>query len=203
VKKFIALLSAVLLSACVNAPVGRTSVIVYDFGLPAVPAKVNEGWSELMLDVKSPAWADSPHIHYRLAYENALKRREYGESRWAGAPAVLLAQRLRQQLGLMDGNVNATVGCRLNLELHEFTQMFDSPQQSRGVLLADISLIDARRERVAGRRFLIDQPAATPDASGGVAALVSAGDELARQMADWLENEKVGKGFADCRRSIR
>lgn len=185
-KKSLVVLAALLLNACVGGIRGGPSPTVFDFGLPASRLVPNETWSRLALDVKSPPWFDSFFIDYRLAYEDPLKQREYAGSRWAGAPGALLTQRLRQQLGVVPVSGNLAVDCLLRVELQAFSQVFDSPQQSHGLLQANVSLIDNKRQLVAERQVTIEKSAITADAHGGVIALVSASDAFGQQLVEWL-----------------
>ena len=109
-----------------------------------------------------------------------------------------IAQRLRQRLGMASSSGNAAANCLLRFELQEFSQVFDAPTQSRGVLQGTASLIDARKQRIAGKDFLIEKPAASQDARGGVDALVAAGSELASQLGAWLGALEKGKGMELC-----
>jgi len=190
------LLAALLMSACAGGG-NPTTVAVYDFGLPAAPLAAEGKWSRLALELKSPSWFDSLHVGYRLAYDDPLKHHEYAASRWVSAPDSLLAQRLRQQLGSASVNGNIPFDCLLRVELQEFSQLFDTPQNSRGVLQVVVSLIDVRRQTVSERRLFIDKPAATPDARGGVGALVAASTELGLRLSSWLDrlNEQNTPGI--------
>ena len=193
------LLAALLLSACVGGAGNSVPSVTYDFGLPVARLAVGGTWPGLSLEVRSPSWFDSPNVDYRLAYADPLTRRQYVGSRWAGAPAQLIAQRLRQQLGVVSATANSATDCLIRVELQEFSQVFDSPQSSRGVLTASVSLIDGKRRVVAERLAVIDKPALGADASGGVQALVAASTEFGRLLSDWLlELEKNG-GLKSCR----
>ncbi len=185
-KKFLLLFPVLLLCACVGGARNTAPASVYDFGLPIAQLSMGGNWSRMAIEVKSPAWFDSLNVDYRLAYDDPLKQREYAGSRWAAAPGVLLSQRLRQQLGAASATGNTAVDCLLRVELQEFSQIFDLPQKSRGVLLGKVTLIDAKRQMVAERSVVIEKSAATPDAQGGVNALVSASTELGQQLGDWL-----------------
>lgn len=180
-----------LLSACVSRPDSSPPVVAYDFGLPAARLVTNGAWSRLAIEVGSPAWSDSTRVDYRLAYEDTLKRREYAGSRWVGTPASLIAQRLVQQIGGVNVNGNTSVDCLLRVELQAFSQVFDSPQQSRGVLQSQVSLIDKKRTVLVQRQFSIEKAAASADAHGGVVALVEASAAFTQQLADWLEGQKT------------
>ncbi len=193
------LLAALLLSACVGGAGNSVPSVTYDFGLPVARLAVGGTWPGLSLEVRSQSWFDSTNVDYRLAYADPLTRRQYVGSRWAGAPAQLIAQRLRQQLGVVSATANSATDCLIRVELQEFSQVFDSPQSSRGVLTASVSLIDGKRRVVAERLAVIDKPALGADASGGVQALVAASTEFGRLLSDWLlELEKNG-GLKSCR----
>ncbi len=178
------LIVLLLLGGCAVGAKNTPPLTVYDFGLPAARLSAAESWPRVALEVKSPVWFDSLNIDYRLAYDNPLKQREYADSRWAGAPGVLLAQRLRQQLGTV--NESGGSACLLRVELQEFSQVFVSPQQSHALVQANVQLLDARRQLLATRQIAVERPAASADAAGGVAALVAAGNEFGAQLAAWL-----------------
>ena len=101
------LLAALLLSACVGGAGNSVPSVTYDFGLPVARLAVGGTWPGLSLEVRSPSWFDSTNVDYRLAYADPLTRRQYVGSRWAGAPAQLIAQRLRQQLGVVSATANS------------------------------------------------------------------------------------------------
>jgi len=195
------LLGVSVLAGCALSPDDGRSVAVYDFGLPTARSGNDTEWPRVALEVVSPPWFDALNVDYRLAYDDPLKQREYSGSRWAGAPGVLLSQRLRQSLGMANASGNAAADCLLRFELQEFSQVFDSPVQSRGVLQG-ASLIDARKLRIAGKNFLIEKPAASQDARGGVDALVAAGSDLALQLADWLESLEKNSAAGLCQAAV-
>lgn len=196
--KRILLMIVCLLSACSGVVRNTPPVAVYDFGLPAARLVADGTWSRLALEVRSPTWFESLNVDYRLAYDEPLKQREYVGSRWAGAPGVMLAQRLRQQIGAANISGNTATDCLLRVELQEFSQIFDTPQQSRALLQAHVSLIDAKRQVLAQRPVVIEKPATTADANGGVNALVAASTELGQQLTDWLgrlDKNELGKCY--------
>ena len=177
-----------LLSACVGRPENSPPVVAYDFGLPAARLVEDGAWARLALEVKSPAWLNSSRVDYRLAYEDPLKRRDYVGSRWVGTPASLIEQRLVQQIGGVNASGNASFDCLLRVELQEFSQVFDSFQQSRGVLQSQVSLIDKKRIVLAQRQFSIEKAAVSADAHGGVVALVETSAAFSRQLVGWLDD---------------
>ena len=187
-------LAACVLAACAGSARNAPPAAVYDFGPPVERLAEGSPWSSVALEIRAPYWFDSLGIEYRLLYENPLKLRSYAGSRWAGPPALLLSQRLRQQLGLVPVTGQTAVSCVLRLELHEFSQLFDTPQRSRAMLQGNATLLDARHRIVAERVVASEQPAATDDARGGVMALVAASEALGRQLATWLNDlEKAGR----------
>ena len=195
--------TALFLTACAGGARDAERISIYDFGMPATRLATQSGGPRLALEVKAPSWFDSLGIDYRLAYDDPLKLREYARSRWAGAPDVLLAQRLRQQLGASGTAGGAAVECVLRIELLEFTQVFSTPVNSRAVLKASAILSDVRRRPVAERSFSIESPAASPDAPGGVAALVAAGTELGQQLDGWLKLMSKEDMLKTCRYGVQ
>ena len=202
-KKLVIVLLCLFQVACVGSIRGGTPAVVYDFGLPAKALGSAGDWSRLALEVKSPPWFDSLYINYRLAYDDPLKQREYAGSRWAGTPDVLVAQSLRQQLGFAGPERSATVDCQLRVDLLAFTQVFDAPDRSHGLLQAQLSLTDRKRQLLVGKRVAIERPAPTPDAHGGVVALVAASESLGRQTADWLVESLAAGRLSSCRSTPR
>jgi cholesterol transport system auxiliary component len=73
----------------------------------------------------------------------------------------------------------------LRLELEEFSQVFDAPERSRALLRLRASLV-RKRDVVAQRSFNVERAAATPNAEGGVRALIAASDTAGEQLIDWL-----------------
>jgi cholesterol transport system auxiliary component len=139
-----------LLAACAGGARNAPPAEVYDFGPPPSGWPKGAGWSSVALEIRAPHWFDSLGIEYRLLYENPLKLRSYAGSRWAGAPGLLLSQRLRQQLGFVGASADRPrPACLLRLELQEFSQLFDTPQRSRACCRAGQP---ARREAPDRRR---------------------------------------------------
>lgn len=202
-KKVLIVLLCLFQAACVGSIRSGAPAVVYDFGLPAKALGPVGDWSRLMLEVKSPPWFDSLYVNYRLAYDDPLKQREYAGSRWAGAPDILLAQSLRQQLGVAGAERGATAECQLRVDLLAFTQVFETPTLSHGLLQAQLTLMDRKRQLLAGKRMTIEKPARTADAHGGVVALVATSEALGRQTADWLADLEAAGGLRVCRLSSR
>ena len=194
------LLSAIILGGCAGTRTTPSS-FVYDFGPSAKPieSKTLDRFNErIALEIRVSPWVDSPHIDYRLAYEDLFKRHEYASSLWAGSPSVLLEQQWRQQLRLTGVNSRITIACLLRVEVQEFAQVFNSPQSSHASLQGQVSLVDDGRQLLALRPFNIEQAAATADAPGGVRALIQAGENLGQEISVWLEQLEKGKILQKC-----
>ena len=188
------------LSACSPLqPQARATV--YDFGpgaLSAAPAHRMAPRPALVLaDVEASAALDGTAVLYRLAYSDAQQLRPYAHTRWSMSPGQLLRQRLREQLGLYRPVLNAAQGVvvgkpamNLHLDLDEFSQLFDSADHSSGLVRLRATLGQGGEgvERLlAQRSFLVQRPATTPDAAGGVRALTLATDALIEEIELWLQ----------------
>lgn len=187
------LLSLALLAACSIAPQSRDGVANYDFGLPAADKEANPRLQHdlVVAAVSAPAWMDNSGIYYRLAYQDAARPQPYAQSRWVMPPAALLGQRLRTGIARASKAAVFTpadgvrVDYTLRLELDEFSQVFDAADKSRAVVRLRASLI-RNRGIVAQQSFGIERAAATPNAEGGVRALIAASDAAANSLIDWL-----------------
>lgn len=183
---------AVLLSGC--AFVGKSeSATLYDLGplrvqqdktaLPALPPVSIAG-------VQVPVWLDTSMMFYRLNYANSQQPRPYSQARWTMTPGQLLTQHLKARiaqaggvaLAASDGALDVPV---LRIEADDFTQHFDSPEQSTGRVVLRASLFRGRT-LIAQRSFLRQAPTPTPDAAGGAAALAAASDAVIADIIQWL-----------------
>lgn len=172
-----------LLSACAVGSRQLPPSAVYDFGFAGAAGGAGGAWSGVALDLRSPPWFDALSIDYRLNYDDPLRPREYADSRWAANPGILIAQRLRQSQGF--SAAVAAAPCLLRIEVQEFSQVFDAPAVSRGVLQGSMTLVDGKRRAVAERRFFVERGALTSDARGGVEALVRAVSGFEEQLLAW------------------
>jgi cholesterol transport system auxiliary component len=155
-------------------------------------------------------------VLYRLGYADAQQLKPYALARWSMPPAQLIGQRLRSQMAmrravLSRGDLTPAGMPRgvalmpvvpastpvnrpeplhhLRLELEEFSQLFDAPDASSGVLRlrATLSQRGASGEALlAQRSFIAREIARTADASGGVRALTAATDQVVKDIEAWL-----------------
>jgi len=192
----LALLLAATLSACGTAPAKHFAV--YDFGPGATQPLPSNRMAPLptvlLAEVETSAAIEGSAVQYRLAYSDAQQLRPYAQARWAMAPAQLLRQRLRAMLGqrrsvLSPPDAVAPGTLALRLELEEFSHFFASPTSSSGLVRvrATVSRFGPPHKPVAQTSFVVQKPAATADAAGGVQALAQASDALIEQLDQWLQ----------------
>jgi cholesterol transport system auxiliary component len=204
-------------SGC-TLPRPANTPVVYDFGPGALhtpPTTRIANLPPLELGTPQASMAlNSTAVLYRLGYADAQQLKPYTLARWSMPPAQLIGQRLRSQLGLhravvLPGEITVARPARANasapattagsiyppsilnlhLELEEFSQLFEAPDKSSGVLRlrATVTQRSAAGETLlAQRSFIVQQTAATSDASGGVRALTAATDQAIQEMAVWL-----------------
>lgn len=186
------LAATLLLAGCSVLPSAKAPEASYDFGpLPtAATTALKIEKSVLVHDALSPAWLEVSAMHYRLAQTAPAQPRTYANSRWVMPPAALLTARLKSRLAEISRGVYAPVdGQRtditLRLELEEFVQVFDTASNARGLLRVRASL-GATRQAAIQKTFIVERPAATPDADGGAKALIAATDEAIAQIVAWV-----------------
>ena len=193
-RTMLVLLLAATLSGCTLGPEKKDAAATYDLsGAPSSAAgKTRIRATLLVQPVAAPGWLESNAIVYRLNYQDAARQLNYANSRWAAPVASLVAQRLRAQLAAASdsGIVNLADSARadyaLRVELEEFSQVFDTAEASRAVIVARASLVNlARRSLQAQKTFTIDRPAAGANAESGVRALSAGSAELVDAIVAW------------------
>jgi cholesterol transport system auxiliary component len=200
------LAAAFLLAGCGVTPDKPARATLYDFGpgaAAAEPAAATPLAPLVLADVESSSAFDGPAVLYRLGYADAHELRQYAHARWSAPPPQLIRQRLREQLARDRAVLDTTETTALartggamprilRVQLEEFTQWFDTPARSSGLLRLRVSLMDntAAGERLLGQRsVVVRQTAPTPDAPGGVRALTAAADAAAAEIAQWLQQQ--------------
>ncbi len=193
-KKVLAGLLLLALGGCSLGPEKKDAAAAYDLGAArAVPAGQPRIRASLLVQsVAAPGWLESNAIVYRLNYQDAARQLTYANSRWAAPVASLLSQRLRAQLAAAsDGGIvniadSARADYALRVELEEFSQVFDTAEASRAVVVARASIVNvARRSMLAQKTFTFEKPAASANAEGGVRALAGASSELIDAIVVW------------------
>lgn len=200
------LLAAAVLSGCALPDKPRRAAL-YDFGpgeisaAPATPAAPAALGPLAIADITTAGGAlDNQAVLYRLGYTDAQQLRPYSQARWTMPPAQLLRQRLRDRLGQGRVVLNAREGVVLNrsqhanlpllrLELEEFSQLFSSAEDSVGLVRLHATLLEitpAGEKLIAQRAVVVQRPAPSADAPGGVRALTAASDAAIDELAQWL-----------------
>ncbi|MDI1240139.1 MAG: ABC-type transport auxiliary lipoprotein family protein [Polaromonas sp.] len=201
-------LVALALSACSALPDKPLRAALYDFGpglLNPPPATRQAPLPPLALaDISTPGGAlDNQAVLYRLAYADAQQLRPYSQARWSMPPAQLVRQRLRETLGRDRAVFNAGEGPALNrsaalgppprtlqLQLEEFSHLFQSPASSTGLVRLHATFVEntpSGEKLLAQRYFTVQRPATSADAAGGVRALTAATDAAIEEISQWLQ----------------
>jgi cholesterol transport system auxiliary component len=187
------LVLAALLAGCA-APERGPAPVQYDFGdrpLAAAPAQAST-LPSLATNVQATAALDGTAMFYRLAYADEKQLRAYAQARWAMPPAELVQQRLREVLSQQRVVLKPGEGAQLllRIELDEFSQVFESPGQSSGLLRLRATVLKASSfgdKLLAQRSVRVQRPASSGGAAGGVRALSAATDAAVSELAQWLE----------------
>lgn len=199
----------IFLVGCSSLPTPPARAVQYDFGpgaLLAPPGATRTLRAPLALtDIEAAGRADtSSAVMYRLAYTDARQLRPYQTARWSQPPAQLVQQALRTRLGenravlraddaqgaARTGGVSGSLPDILRVDLEEFSQVFNSPTDSVGLLRLRATLVEptAAGEQLLGQRiFTVQKPAASADAAGGTRAMAEATEQAAQELAQWLE----------------
>lgn len=197
-RRALPLLLFACLPGCSSLPSAPVRPAVYDFGPGALttPATTRPALPAIVLqEVEAPPALDSAAVLYRLAYSDAQQLRPYAQARWSMPPAQLVRQRLRESLSLRRAVVNpgeGSVPLALRVELQEFSQLFDTTQASSGLVRLRATLIEAKGgadRLVAQQVFVVQRPAASADAPGGVRALMAATDTAIEEIGAWLQRQ--------------
>ena len=198
------LFGLMLLAGCSALPEPPVRPVLYDFG-PGQQALAGAQAPLPPLALETVDHASLPDgvsaVYYRLAYADAQQLRPYQAARWSQPPQQLMRESLQARLGqrravigtggaLATARVDGLPPAVLRVELEEFSHVFASPAQSAGLvrLRATLTQPSAQGENlVAQRLFVAQQPATTLDAAGGARAIAQAAEQVAQQVADWLE----------------
>jgi cholesterol transport system auxiliary component len=189
------LVAASLLHGCAT-PERGTAPVLYDFGNPPVtlaPAQQGSALPSIATSVQASAALDGPAMLYRLAYADERQLRAYAQARWAMPPAELVQQRLREGLSQQRAVLKPGEGAQLllQLELEEFSQVFESPSQSSGVVRLRATVLKAgpSGDRLLAQRSVnVQRPASSGVAAGGVGALSAATDAAVEELVQWLQS---------------
>ncbi|MBC7436597.1 MAG: membrane integrity-associated transporter subunit PqiC [Bdellovibrionales bacterium] len=196
---------ALALGACSALPDKPMRPVMYDFGpgitAPQAATRAAPLPPLALADIEAPNALDGSAMYYRLGYTDAQQLRAYAQARWSMPPAQLVMLQLRQTLGQRRALLVAGEGPAVNrlqgklpnvlrLDLEEFSQLFDSPASSTGLIRLRATLVDVTPsgEKLLGQRSIVVQrPAPSADAPGGVKALADATAAAADEISQWLQ----------------
>ncbi|MES2631977.1 MAG: ABC-type transport auxiliary lipoprotein family protein [Pseudomonadota bacterium] len=198
--------SAVLLAGCAT-PDKPTRAVLYDFGPGATAPATTPAGSALPLvlgDIDASSALDGTSLNYRLGYADSNQLRPYAQARWSAPPTQLIRQRLREILGrdrpVLDLSESAALAREggkmprvLRIELEEFSHFFQSQTASVGLLRMRVTLLEntpAGEKLLAQRRVIVNAPAPSPDAAGGVRAMGEAVNSAGAEIAQWLAQQR-------------
>jgi cholesterol transport system auxiliary component len=192
------------IAGCSALPDRPAHATLYDFG-PGTAAPAPADAAPLpalsLAEIDASARLEGTQILYRLGYADANELRPYGQSRWSLAPNQLLQQRLRDALAarrtVLNRDESATmaraggrVARTLRVSLDEFSQYFESPTRSVGLVRLRATLMQSAPggdSVLAQRSFTAQRPAPTADAAGGVKALAAASDAAVAELVNWVD----------------
>lgn len=186
-----------------------TRASMYDFGpgpLATTPGARQAPLPPLAIDDITTAGGalDNMAVLYRLGYADDQQLRPYSKARWSMPPPQLVRQRLREQLSQRRPVFNARESVALNrsqgsalplllrLQLEEFSHLFSTPESSVGLIRLRATLVELTPagEKLLGQRSVVVQrPAPSADAAGGVRALTAATDAAIEELDQWLQQQ--------------
>lgn len=204
-KGIAAVFGLMTLAGCAALPEPPARPVLYDFGPgQQAPAGAQAPLPPLALETVDHASLPDgvSAVYYRLAYADAQQLRPYQAARWSQPPQQLMRESLQARLGqrrAIIGTSGAMATARaqgqppavLRVELEEFSHVFASPAQSAGLvrLRATLTRPSAQGENLLAQRlFIAQQPAASQDAAGGTRAIAQAAEQVAQDVAQWLES---------------
>lgn len=204
-------LTALLMAGCSSLPDKPARSLMYDFGpgaLATAPATRQAPLPPLAIDDISTAGGalDNLAVLYRLGYADTQQLRPYSQARWSMQPALLIRQRLRDRLSqrravfsagdsvALNRSQNAVLPLLVRIDLEEFSQLFTAADTSIGLVRMRVTLLEATpsgQKLVGQRTVIVQRPAPSADALGGVHALTDATDAAIEEIDQWLQQSTV------------
>jgi cholesterol transport system auxiliary component len=152
----------------------------HDFGLYALPTS-KQSLAKSEITVESPAWLANECIQFRLLYSEPTRLRCYSLDQWIAPPSELFKQQLQTSA--------IATKQRLQIQLLNFEQQFDSPKQARVVLTIVVNAYQPQSDRlIATQIFKLEQATASPDAAGAVLGFAQLTRLATDKIQHWLIN---------------
>jgi cholesterol transport system auxiliary component len=195
------------LAGCSALPDKPTRPVTYDFGPGVVAPQPANRMASLpplaLAEIEAPSVLDGTAMYFRLGYADAQQLRPYGMARWSMSPPQLVMQQMRETLGQRRALLTAGEGPAVNrllgklpnvlrVELEEFSQLFQSPTASTGLVRLRATLVDVTpggEKLIAQRSVIVQKPASTADAPGGAKALADATASAVEELSQWLQQQ--------------
>jgi len=184
----------VLLNGCAIGPPARDAVVSYDLGPQLVPASTGSATRVTLMvpEASAPAWLDSTGIVYRLTYADSARPQIYAQSRWVDSPSALLTQRMRSRFAAVGPVVNGRDGARadyaLQVEIEDFSQIFEGPDASKVSVRLRVSLVNLTSRALQAQRTFSVSESSGPDAKGAVRAFAQATDSILGDVLEWTRS---------------
>ncbi|OXS24314.1 ABC-type transport auxiliary lipoprotein family protein [Pseudomonas rhodesiae] len=182
-----------LISACSILPKADPSDVYRLASAQATSQGTPVSWSLRVTKPQTSEFLDSPRI---AVVPNGDLISSYANSRWSDPAPVLLRNRLLDGFQ-RDGRVTLLSTDDTNLqadyELGGQLQAFQSEYRGNAVevvIRLDARLVRGSDQRIlASRRFEVRQPVSDTQVPGVVAAFGQAGDQLNKQVVDWVVSQ--------------
>jgi cholesterol transport system auxiliary component len=151
--------------------------VLHDFGLPvSISTDKSERGNKPAITVDAPTWLWENRIRYRLLYVSPTRVGFYALDLWVAPPPEMFEQFL-----ISSGKAR---NYSLVIWLHDFEQQFDTPDRARVMLSFSVEAYSGTSgKKVYTKEFYLEQPTATPDASGAVSGFAN----LTRQADDKIQ----------------
>lgn len=199
--------TAAVLGGCSALPDKPQRATLFDFGPGPLTLQATTRQAPLPAlaidDVTTAGGVlDNSAVLYRLGYQDEQELRVYALARWSMPPAQLVRQRLRDRLSLsrpvynareslaLNRSQNAVLPLQVRLELLEFSHFFSAPDTSFGLVKLRATLVEvtpAGEKLINQRAIVVQRPAPSADAPGGVRALTLATDAAIDEIEQWLQ----------------
>jgi cholesterol transport system auxiliary component len=168
-------LAVLLLVAGCGGNAADPAPSAFDLGIAAPTAK----FPALRVAARAVAPFDTSQMYYRLAWRNPAELADYSNSQWVAPPAELLRKQVLRSAGEGAGK------CTLELEVHEFTQVFTAKDSSEARIEVRVALSNGPA-RIASRGIAVNEPGAGAEAAPGAIAMARAAERLMQELAGWV-----------------